>query len=78
VGNRHCVKSCGSDALTNHDLCLDCIHAELAARRRKRKPRKPKAQTFTVSVSAGMYERLKKAARKQRTSMRRLVEEACR
>ena len=75
---RLCIRRCGIPALPDHDLCLTCVHGEMAERGRRDKRRKRRKRTYSVSVSAEMFARIQKAAKARGVTVSALVEEVCR
>jgi hypothetical protein len=71
---RCCIRCVEHPALPDHDLCLDCVHVELA--KRSRKPKKARAKTYSLSLSGAFTKRLAKEAKKRGTNMRKIVEQA--
>ena len=75
---RLCIRRCGIPALPDHDLCLTCVHGEMAERSRRDKRRRRKRRVYSVSVSAEMFARIQKAAKARGVTASALVEEVCR
>lgn len=71
-----CIVCVEQPALPGQDLCLDCSHAELAKRGRRKKKRKAREKTYAVSVNNATYRAIGAAASRLGMSKRAVLEAA--